>query len=68
MAQVRIEVDGRTIFDDIITDWHPIPDIPARPGGINIAALNKHPEIRALLDKAMAAALFKATGRHWTPT
>ena len=60
MTHLRIEADGKQIFDCDVRDWTPPPEIPTNPVAANYSALPK--PIREALAMAAAQAFETATG------
>lgn len=60
MAHILVVVDGTTHWDGEVEGWVVPPTPPATQGSIRAADLP--PSIRAILAKALCAAIEKATG------
>lgn len=61
MAHLKVEVDGRELFNDEVADWNPppaLPDNPTKSQGIQ----GLPAPVRAALAKALEKAMTQATG------
>lgn len=61
MSHIKVEVDGKLIFDGEVTDWTPLPTPPEMPRG-PMKAADMPPTIRTIMAKTLTTLLEQATG------